>query len=59
MFKNCIAALRRLVADVLDDFADVIHPGVRGTVDLQHIDGVAGGDLLTVDTTVARRRLRW
>jgi hypothetical protein len=52
------AALCRLVADVVDDFADVVDAGVGGAVDFEDVDGVAGGDLLAVGAGVAGCRRR-
>ena len=38
------ARLHRREAGALDQLADVVHAGVGGGVDLDHIEGVAGGD---------------
>jgi len=39
------AAVSGQVADVLTEGADIVDPGVGGSVDFEHIEGVAAGDL--------------
>src|SRR5688572_21283917 len=52
------AAVRRLIANVLDDLADLIDTAVRGAVDFENIDRVALRDLPAVTALAAGRRGR-
>ena len=44
--EDFVAVARRLVADIFAQFAHLIDAAIAGGVDLDHVDGAAGGDFL-------------
>ncbi len=45
----------RQVADILPEGTDIIHPGIGGGVDFQHVERAPAGDLLAGGTFATRR----
>ena len=53
--EDLVAVARRLVANVLAQFAHLIDTAIAGRVDLDHVHGAARGDFLATGAFAARR----
>ena len=52
--EDLVAIARRLVADVVAQLAHLIDAAIRGSVDFNHVDRIAGGDLEAAGADAAR-----
>ena len=56
--EDLVAVARRAIPDVFAQLAHLVDAAIRGRVDLDHVDAVAGGDLFATGALAARLE-RW